>query len=162
MTRDEKWGRAWFALEQVYLETRGAEGERKFLNEQRNFTVHPATVFYSLYESIQPECVANGIPLGNLTAAIARLDKTEFTSEALGEGFVYAYMQAETASRAGIGGMITEARRHAGMTQKELAEKAGTVQENIARWEKGTRTPRMSSLRKLAEALGCSVDDLAP
>lgn len=47
-----------------------------------------------------------------------------------------------------------------GLTQAQLAEKIGTHQQNIARWENGTRNPGSKSLLLLAKALECSLDDL--
>jgi len=40
-----------------------------------------------------------------------------------------------------------------GMSQEELARKAGTKQPNIARLESGRRTPSLGLLQRLAEAL---------
>jgi transcriptional regulator with XRE-family HTH domain len=48
---------------------------------------------------------------------------------------------------------LTEARKAAGLTQDELARKAGTIQQAVYKWESGTRTPGAKSLRALAEAL---------
>jgi len=45
-------------------------------------------------------------------------------------------------------------RRVKGLTQKELAEKAGMKQENIARMERARYVPSMSKLIKVAHALG--------
>ncbi len=40
-----------------------------------------------------------------------------------------------------------------GLTQEQLAERLGTAQPNIARWESGAKEPCVSNLRKIAEAL---------
>jgi transcriptional regulator with XRE-family HTH domain len=40
-----------------------------------------------------------------------------------------------------------------GLTQKELAEKAGTKQSNIARAESGAYLPSLSFLKRIADAL---------
>jgi transcriptional regulator with XRE-family HTH domain len=53
------------------------------------------------------------------------------------------------------------ARRRAALTQTELAEKAGVGVATIARIETGEITePRVSTLRKLADALGVTPADL--
>lgn len=39
------------------------------------------------------------------------------------------------------GGLIREARRRAGITQRQLARRLGTSQPVIARWERGHRSP---------------------
>jgi predicted transcriptional regulator len=52
-------------------------------------------------------------------------------------------------------------RRRAGLTQGELADKAGVGIATIARIETGDiDAPRVSTLRKLARALGVEVRDL--
>jgi transcriptional regulator with XRE-family HTH domain len=54
------------------------------------------------------------------------------------------------------------ARLYRGMSQSELAEKAGLKQAQVSRLESGTREPRLQTARKLAEALGVDVDLLFP
>lgn len=50
--------------------------------------------------------------------------------------------------------MIIEKRIKEGLTQAELARRAGTKQSAIARLESGTYNPTISFLQKIAEALG--------
>lgn len=50
------------------------------------------------------------------------------------------------------GRMVRYARRRAGLTQRELAAKAGIPQETIARIEKGRVDPRVGTLDRLLEA----------
>ena len=50
------------------------------------------------------------------------------------------------------GRMVRHARRRAGMTQRQLAAKAGIPQESIARIEKGRVDPRVGTLDRLLEA----------
>lgn len=47
-----------------------------------------------------------------------------------------------------------EIRREIGMTQKQLAEKMGTAQSNISRFESGTYNPSLGFLYKMARSLG--------
>lgn len=58
-----------------------------------------------------------------------------------------------------MGEKLRAARKAAGLTQEELAEKAGCLQKDIARWEAG-REPKALTLKKLAQALGCKMEDL--
>lgn len=46
------------------------------------------------------------------------------------------------------------------LTQAQLAKLCGTSTNNISRWEIGAATPNGKNLMKLAEALGCSMEDL--
>lgn len=45
--------------------------------------------------------------------------------------------------------LIREARRRAGLTQQQLAERAGTTQSSIARWERGRSEPDFSTVLRL-------------
>lgn len=58
-----------------------------------------------------------------------------------------------------MGDKLKEARRAAGMTQAQLAERIGCLQKDISRYESG-REPGALTLKKIAIALGCSMDDL--
>ncbi len=51
-------------------------------------------------------------------------------------------------------------REYLGLTQQELAKKAGMKQASIARIEAGKTTPRKTTLKKLADAMGISVEQL--
>jgi transcriptional regulator with XRE-family HTH domain len=46
------------------------------------------------------------------------------------------------------------ARAHAGLTQQQLAERMGTKQEVVARWEGGKALPSTRTLTRLAKATG--------
>lgn len=50
--------------------------------------------------------------------------------------------------------LIREARRRAGLSQGELAARAGTSQPAIARLERGLSTPNLATLERLANAAG--------
>jgi SOS-response transcriptional repressor LexA len=51
-------------------------------------------------------------------------------------------------------------RKRKGLTQGELAEKAGILREMICNYESGKMTPRGTTLRKIALALGVDFDEL--
>lgn len=53
---------------------------------------------------------------------------------------------------------IREYRRRCGLSQKELADLCGVHQTAVSQWEKGRTTPDLESLKKLAKALGVSVE----
>jgi transcriptional regulator with XRE-family HTH domain len=56
------------------------------------------------------------------------------------------------------GNLVQEARRRAGLTQVQLAERAGTTQSAIARLESGRTDPGFGQLQKLLEACGFRLD----
>jgi transcriptional regulator with XRE-family HTH domain len=59
------------------------------------------------------------------------------------------------------GERIKEARKRAGMTQEDLANKLGIPYQSISQWERGTRKPKYGTLKKLADALDVWVYDLS-
>lgn len=54
--------------------------------------------------------------------------------------------------------LLAYARRHAGLTQRELAERAGTAQSAVARIESGRTTPRFDTLARLVRECGSRID----
>lgn len=56
---------------------------------------------------------------------------------------------------------LARLRMDRGLTQGQLAEKVGCLAKDISRWENGARRPGAASLIKLADALGCTIDEIA-
>jgi transcriptional regulator with XRE-family HTH domain len=56
------------------------------------------------------------------------------------------------------GDLIREARRRAGLTQTELADRAGTAQPAIARWESGRTTVSLDDVIRLVRLCGLDVE----
>ena len=52
---------------------------------------------------------------------------------------------------------IIDARKNSGMTQKDLAEKAGITQGDISRLENGSANPSLKTLQRLAEGMGMTL-----
>jgi transcriptional regulator with XRE-family HTH domain len=59
-----------------------------------------------------------------------------------------------------IGERLRDLRFRAGLTQEELAQKAGTTQTTVARIERDAVQPEVTTIRKLAAALGKTPGDL--
>ena len=59
-----------------------------------------------------------------------------------------------------MGEKLKEARLAAGMTQQDLANVLGCKVKDVSRWENGHVEPKALTLKKMAQALGCSMDDL--
>ena len=59
-----------------------------------------------------------------------------------------------------FGNMVAALRKERGMTQLELAEKMGVTDKAVSKWERDLSFPDVSSIPKLAEILGVSVDEL--
>lgn len=56
------------------------------------------------------------------------------------------------------GDLIREARRRAGLSQSELAIRAGTAQSGIARWESGRTAPSLEDVRRLVRLCGYDLE----
>ena len=61
-----------------------------------------------------------------------------------------------------IGENIRKARKAAGMTQEELAAKAGMHKGSIAQYERGLRNPKKEYIQKIVSALDVSYSELDP
>ena len=55
---------------------------------------------------------------------------------------------------------IGEYRKRAQLTQEALANKLNVDPSAITKWETGAAAPTAAKLPKIAEALGCTIDDL--
>ncbi len=55
---------------------------------------------------------------------------------------------------------LKELRKKAGITQEQLAEIIGIHEATIRRWELSQRQPRMDEIKKLAQALNVTDDEL--
>lgn len=53
-------------------------------------------------------------------------------------------------------------RRKAKLTQKDFAKRMNISQSTICSWENNKSVPRVGALPKIAEVLGCSIQDLFP
>ena len=58
------------------------------------------------------------------------------------------------------GAWIAALRKERGLTQKELAERLRVTDKAVSRWETGKGYPDISLLPALAEALGCTINEL--
>lgn len=59
-----------------------------------------------------------------------------------------------------LGERIKARRVELGLTQAQLAEKAGVRQPTLSNWESGSGSPQLAKLTNVATALGVSVADL--
>jgi transcriptional regulator with XRE-family HTH domain len=56
-----------------------------------------------------------------------------------------------------IAAEVVERRQEWSLSQRELAELCGTTQSAIARLERGSRPPRIDTLRRIANVLDCDL-----
>ena len=59
-----------------------------------------------------------------------------------------------------FGERLKELRLLVGLTQVEVAKRAGTTSRSIQHYELGTRVPNIEAAQRLAAALGCTVEQL--
>ena len=62
--------------------------------------------------------------------------------------------------RMSLGQFIASRRKYMGLTQEELAGKIGVSKSAVAKWETDGGLPDRDNLRRIAEVLRVSVDDL--
>jgi transcriptional regulator with XRE-family HTH domain len=60
-----------------------------------------------------------------------------------------------------MGQRLRELRLARGLTQEQLARKIDVGLDAVRKWERGKRTPMLDMAKKLAEALECSIDEIA-
>jgi transcriptional regulator with XRE-family HTH domain len=58
------------------------------------------------------------------------------------------------------GEIISSKRREKEMTQKELAERLNITDKAVSKWERNIALPDISTLPKLADVLGVSIEEL--
>jgi len=73
---------------------------------------------------------------------------------------VQPHQQTETSLKSGLGAAIKRERSNLGISQGELAERAGLHRTYVSDVERGTRNPSIQSVEKLARALHVSVAKL--
>jgi transcriptional regulator with XRE-family HTH domain len=92
------------------------------------------------------------------------LPATNLSPRLSGEGEnSLGFMEAEAKSikkKSAVGSRLAEARRRAGLTQVEMAEKLGVTQQVITFWEREAPAPRAEMLPKIAVLLNISIDEL--
>lgn len=59
-----------------------------------------------------------------------------------------------------LGKKIKKLRKALNLSQEAVAEQMGVTQASVAAWECGIAVPRTDKLPKLAQVLGCGVEDL--
>lgn len=62
--------------------------------------------------------------------------------------------------REGLGRFISTRRKNMRLTQEELADKVGVSKSAVAKWETDGGLPDRDNLRRLAEVMDVSVDEL--
>lgn len=58
--------------------------------------------------------------------------------------------------------MLTRRRHELGLTQRELAQAAGLSQQAVSYIERGTSVPRVTTMVRIARALGTTIEALFP
>ncbi|MGN0652338.1 MAG: helix-turn-helix domain-containing protein [Gemmiger sp.] len=59
-----------------------------------------------------------------------------------------------------IGENIRQARKKAGLTQRQLAEKSGVATITLQQYERGVREPKLDTIAKIARAMNLFASDL--
>lgn len=75
-------------------------------------------------------------------------------------GYYWRMPRTAKSPRSEVGQRLAGLRQAKGLTQKQLADKVGVSQQDIAYWERQAPAPRGDVLPKLAEVLEVSIDEL--
>lgn len=59
-----------------------------------------------------------------------------------------------------LGENLKKARKSAGITQKELADKINVYQKDVSRWENNTLTPNTLIFAQICKELNASADEI--
>ncbi len=59
-----------------------------------------------------------------------------------------------------LGENLKKARKAAGVTQEELAQRLEVYQKDISRWETNKLTPNVMTLARICQELGASADEI--
>ena len=59
-----------------------------------------------------------------------------------------------------LGENIRNARKAAGITQKQLADMLGIYQKDVSRWENNELTPNAVTFEKICKSINASADEL--
>ena len=59
-----------------------------------------------------------------------------------------------------LGERLRQHRLRKGLTQLQVAEYVRANKMDVSRWERGERYPNFKYIKRLAEVLGCPVDDI--
>lgn len=73
-------------------------------------------------------------------------------------GMVQDRPDRQTLSRLDVAALVRQARRLAGLSQAALAERLGTKQSVVSRWERGVDEPRVSTLARILRECGFEAD----
>jgi DNA-binding XRE family transcriptional regulator len=79
---------------------------------------------------------------------------------ALDDKFRDALRRADDGERRLVGASIRAVRESAGFSQLELSRRSGVAQESLSRIETGHSDPRLGTLRRLAQGMGLSLNQL--
>ncbi len=79
---------------------------------------------------------------------------------ALDDQYRAALRRADDGERRLVGARIRSVREGAGFSQLELSRRSGVAQESLSRIETGHTDPRLGTLRKVAQGMGLSLNQL--
>jgi DNA-binding XRE family transcriptional regulator len=79
---------------------------------------------------------------------------------ALDDQFRAALRRADDGERRLVGARIRAVRESAGLSQLELSRRSGVAQESLSRIETGHSDPRLGTLRRMAQGMGLSLNQL--
>lgn len=116
----------------------------------------------------RPRLVAESATVGShgTTLELTTVDDEVFEIDAssmrsiIDQSFARRLAEESQRTERAVGERLRSAREHRGLTQTELGRRVGIDQAIISKLERGKHTPRLDTLRRLADGLGLSVPKL--
>ncbi|MEN0005157.1 MAG: helix-turn-helix transcriptional regulator [Bacteroidota bacterium] len=126
-----------------------------FFKSRANFSAkHPSYILTQDMDAFQQiEVIGNTVGWKNTGITVKNFEgKATFYSYDIDPIVLFENSRIDEARAIKIGMMVKEARKEAGMTQAELAEKSGTSKHYISRLENNKSDIELLTLKKIIEA----------
>ena len=112
---------------------------------------------YPVFRALEDEALFKNVKIDGVGYGVSWNDQLDLSSDGI-------YLRGEHIDKTDpnvhimLGQSIAEAREEKGISQRELSRSSGVMQAEISKIEQGKGNPTVSTLQKLAKALGRTID----
>ena len=137
--------------ENLIIEAIFADGEIVSLDVKAMFEKYP------VFRALEDEALFKSVKIDGIGYGVRWNDQLDLSSDGI-------YLRGEHIGKTDpnvhimLGQSIAEAREEKGISQRELSRSSGVMQAEISKIEQGKGNPTVSTLQKLAKALGRTID----
>ena len=139
--------------ENLFIEAVFSDGEIVRFDVKSMFEKHP------IFHALEDEELFSSVKIDGIGYGISWNDDLDLSSDGI-------YCSGEHVGKADpdvrvmLGQTIAAAREEKGMSQRQLSRNSGVIQAEISKIEQGRGNPTVTTLQKLAKALGRTVASL--